>query len=51
MINTSSGLVLHQTGEIFASENGHFYQVNFLLGTIVMLAFKARVRDVAVIVI
>ncbi len=42
MINTSSGLVLHQTGEIFASENGHFYQVNFIKKTIVMLALKAR---------
>ena len=37
MINTSSGLVLHQTGEIFASENGHFYQVGEVFRFIVSM--------------
>ena len=28
MVNTSTGTVLYQTGDIYASDNGKFYQVN-----------------------
>jgi len=47
MVNTSTGTVLYQTGDIYASDNGKFYQVNMEINKF-LVKISISLKDFAV---